>query len=498
MKKTFVILFLFACVAGGVYVIQPELFRDKVALKGDVAQRANDQYTMEPTHVSHVTTPLKKITKFEGVYKPESYTLPNGLQVVVITNKRSPIVKQYVFYKVGSIDDPLGKSGIAHFLEHLMYLGKSKYAPPKQFDKIVKRLGGIFNAYTTFDHTAYFEEVPKDKLENVIKLEAGRMEELHLTDEIVLPERDVILEERNMRIDNRPEAILDEAVTRVLFQNHNFGRSILGWREEMEGLNLKDAEDFHYHWYCPNNAIVVFVGDITVKDVKPLVEKYYAPIKARPIKKRKNIQEPVGRGVQVRLKKVSERVKQPAFEYYVKADSLSYGDAGEVFPMKVAAYILSNGQNSRLYQHFVKEKKLATSAYFAHSGSSMGPGYAMFHILPAPGKAIEEVEKELHAFIKNLLEAGLTAEEVEQAKKRMLNTFAYARDNVFAGGKSIGVALVRGRSLDEVEKMPEYIEAVTAEEVNKYMKKILSREETVVTELLPKPTPEAPKTGDAS
>lgn len=489
MKKILLVFFGMILIGVGFYYTKPQwegiFFLKTMGARDQLNQGLTSDFTYEPTVLSHIITPLPEISKTKGIFNPQTVKLKNGLQVVVITNRRSPVVQQMVFYKVGSVDDPRGKSGIAHFLEHLMFNGKSKYAAPKQFDKIIKRLGGIHNAFTTFDMTAYYEQCPKEALEQVIKLEAGRMEELHLTNDIVKPERDVILEERSMRLDNVPEQTLFEAVMRALYQNSGMGRHPLGWRNEMEGLTLEDAQDFHYHWYCPNNAIVVFMGDVTLEEVKPLVEKYYGSIAARPIKKRTLLIEPVFRGVDMRLVKKSDRVKQPMLERLYKISTLSYGNACDVFPLRVLTYILSNGQNSLLYKHFVTEKKMATAADFSALDTVVAPGFASFSLLPAPDIDMKDLETELESFLEDLIKKGISDKLVDEAKQRMLSTFKYANDNVFSGGQAIGSALVRGRSIDEVEFMPDYLEAVTPSQVNKVMKDLFERKDYLIALLLP-------------
>lgn len=493
MKKISLFLVGALCVGASVYYLKPEWihFLKSGMRNGAISEQCIDEknFTHEPTLISHLSDSLPNIHKTQGVYTPQVFKLKNGLEVVVISNPRSPVVKQTVFYRVGSIDDPRGKSGIAHFLEHLMFQGKTKYAAPKEFDKIIKRLGAVHNAFTTFDITAYYEQAPKEALEEIIKLEAGRMEELYLTNDLVLPERDVILEERSMRIDNDPKGQLGEATMRALYQTSPMGRHPIGWRHEMAGLTLEDAVDFHYHWYCPNNAVVVFVGDVTVDEVRPLVEKYYAPISARPIKKRMLLLEPPYQGVQMRLKKQSNRVDQPILQRLYKVSTLSYGDARSVFPMRVLEYILSNGQNSLLYKYFIKEKKLATSVSFGSLDDVIAPGYATFVLLPAPGVTLETLEAALESFIQDILQKGISAKEVESAKRRMLATFKYAKDNVFSGSE-IGATLARGRSMDEVEYMPDYLNAVTTEDVNKYMRDFFKREDFVTSQLLPETSKE--------
>lgn len=473
--------------AGGYYIKQMLDARDiENALSPELKAMVEKEFSFDPTKVEAISKSLPKVEKPKGVFHPKTVKLKNGLQVVVIHNPRAPVVKQFVFYKVGSMDDPPGKSGIAHFLEHLMFLGKSKYAAPQQFDKQIIRLGGHSNAWTMMDHTAYYEEVPKGALEEIIKLEAGRMEELHLTADQVKSERDVILEERSLRIDNNPERIFAEAVVRALYQNNEIGRPIIGWRHEMEGLNLKDVQEFHFHWYCPNNAVLVIVGDVTMEDVLPMVRKYYGSIESRPIKRRYNLRNPVDRGVRFHLSHRSPRVKQPTLERIYLVPSLSYGDTTKIFPLRVLRYILSEGQNSKLYQHFVKKKKMASVAEFSNNTYKfMGPAMAAFNIYPNPGYTNKDLLKELNQFVAELLEKGVTEQEVEEAKKRMLLTFEYARDNVFSGGYGIGTALVRGRTWDEVEALPNYLENVTHKQVMDVLKWLFSRKDYLIAELLP-------------
>ncbi|MGE5147211.1 MAG: M16 family metallopeptidase, partial [Candidatus Eiseniibacteriota bacterium] len=213
----------------------------------------------------------------EGVFHPKVFTLANGLTVVVIQNDRAPIVTHMVWYKVGAADEVQGKSGIAHFLEHLMFKGTDT-VKPGEFSAIVGRIGGRENAFTTADYTAYFQNVSADHLETVMKLEADRMAHLRLTDQQVASEREVVLEERRMRTDNSPAAMLYEQARAALFQNSPYGRPIIGWEHEIRQLNRTDAMAFYHRYYAPNNAVLIVAGDVTADKVKALAEKYYGPI----------------------------------------------------------------------------------------------------------------------------------------------------------------------------------------------------------------------------
>src|SRR3990170_3696491 len=213
--------------------------------------------------------------------RPTTFTLPNGLQVVVIADRRTPVVTQMIWYKVGSADETPGKSGLAHFLEHLMFKGTSKH-PAGEFSKTVLRVGGNENAFTSTDYTGYFQRVPREQLAKMMEFEADRMTGLILKDENVLPERDVVLEEFNMRVANNPDARLSEQVMAALYLNHPYGRPVIGWRHEIEKLDREDALAFYKRFYAPNNATLVIAGDVDVKEVRPLVERSFGEIVAQP------------------------------------------------------------------------------------------------------------------------------------------------------------------------------------------------------------------------
>ncbi len=244
------------------------------------------------------------------VFEPESFTLDNGLQVVVVTNRRAPIVNHMVWYKVGAADEEPGKSGLAHFLEHLLFKG-TETAEPGEFSDLIARNGGRENAFTSYDYTGYFQTIASDRLELMMKHEADRMANLVLTDDVVLPERDVILEERRSRVDNEPRAQLSEMARASLFMNHPYGISIIGWEHEMRELTTEDALAFYRRWYAPNNAVVVISGDVSLDEVRPLAEKYYGAVPRRAVPERARPQEPAQLAPR-RVTLKSPRVRQPS------------------------------------------------------------------------------------------------------------------------------------------------------------------------------------------
>src|SRR3954468_21942299 len=212
---------------------------------------------------------------------PASFTLGNGMQVVVIPDHRTPVVTQMVWYKVGSADETPGKSGLAHFLEHLMFKGTAKH-PAGEFSKTVLRIGGNENAFTSTDYTGYFQRVPREQLPRMMEFEADRMTGLVLKDENVLPERDVVLEEFNMRVANNPDARLSEQIMAALYLNHPYGRPVIGWRQEIEKLDREDALAFYKRFYAPNNATLVITGDVELNDVRPMAERTFGRIAPQP------------------------------------------------------------------------------------------------------------------------------------------------------------------------------------------------------------------------
>jgi len=399
----------------------------------------------------------------KGVFQPETFTLANGLQVVVITNRRAPVVLHMMWYKVGAADEPPGKSGIAHFLEHLMFKGTTAL-PSGMFSKIVANNGGQENALTSSDYTAYYQSVARDRLETVMKIEADRMVNLELPEKEVESERKVILEERRQRTDNSPRSILWEQANAALYLNHPYRIPTIGWQHEMEGLTKADAMAFYRRWYAPNNAVLVVAGDVTAADVRPLAEKYYGAIARRDVPERARPLEPPHRHAR-RVTYKDARVDQPNWSKLFIAPSYNRGETKHVYALQVLAEILGGGATSRLYQEIVVKQKLAASAGAGYSASNFD--YSNFYVYAAPrtGVDIDLVEKAVEAAIADLLEKGVTADEVARAKQVMIDRAAFAHDNLRTGAMSLGVALSTGRSVADVEAWPERIGKVTAEDV---------------------------------
>ncbi|MDX1574596.1 MAG: pitrilysin family protein [Kiloniellales bacterium] len=420
------------------------------------------------------------------VFEPETFTLDNGLQVVVVTNRRAPIATHMLWYKVGAADDPLGKSGLAHFLEHLMFKGTETLGPG-EFSDIIARNGGQENAFTSYDFTGYFQTVAKDRLDIVMKHEADRMTNLKLTDEVVLPERDVVLEERRSRVDRSPGAQLGEALRAVLFLHHPYGIPVIGWEEEIRMLTSEDAIDFYRRWYAPNNAVLIVAGDVELEKVRALAETYYGVIPAREVPARVRPQEPRQNAAR-RVILENARVRQPSVTISYLAPSYRAGASEHAEALQVLDEILGSGSTSRLYRALVVEQAVAASAGSAYGASALDLSSFSLYGSPRPDVPVEEVEAALRAELARLLEDGVSEDEVAVAKRRLLADAVYARDSLGSGPRIFGRALTTGATVADVESWPERIEAVTVEQVNAAAKAVFVERRSATGLLLPKPT----------
>ncbi|MCP4329050.1 MAG: insulinase family protein [Alphaproteobacteria bacterium] len=418
-----------------------------------------------------------------GVFNPETFTLDNGMEVVVIPNHRAPVVSHMVYYRVGAADEPPGKSGIAHFLEHLMFKGTDTI-PPGEFSKIVARNGGRDNAFTSWDYTGYFQNVARDKLELVMEMEADRMTGLILTEDVVLPERDVILEERHQVIDNRPAAVLGEQMRAAMYQNHPYGIPIIGWEHEIAALSREDALEFYDRFYRPANAILLVAGDITAAELKPMAEKYYGAIPAGVANNRVRPQEPDHGGARTVVLE-DERVGQPRWTREYLAPSYVVGDTEHAYALQVLAEVLGGGPTSRLYQKLVVENQLVTSVGVSYDALNLGPSEFNLFALPRETVTLDEAAAGFMAEIDRVVAEGVGAEEVERAKDRLQAAAIYARDSLSAGVRVIGTALTSGQTVDDVEAWPDRIGEVTKAQVDAAARAVFVDDNSVTGILLP-------------
>ncbi len=417
-----------------------------------------------------------------AVFSPETFMLGNGMQVVVVPNKRVPVVTHMVWYKVGAADEEPGRSGIAHFLEHLMFKGTPRH-PDGQFSKLVARNGGRENAFTSHDYTGYHQTVAKDRLALVMELEADRMTNLIINQENVDTEREVVLEERRSRTDNEPSSILYEQVAAATYLNHPYGRPVIGWEHEIRGLTLEQILAFHKRWYAPNNAVLVVAGDITAAELKPLAEKYYGVIPAGTVPQRLRPSEPPQRAArEVTMR--DARVRQPSWSRSFLAPSYVDGEKQHAYPLEVLAEILGGGATSRIYRSLVVEQGIATSAGARYSPDNLGPSRFGFHGSPRPETDMAAIEAAIQTEIDRVVAEGVSDEEVARAKQRLSASAVFARDSLGRGARVIGGALASGQTVEEVEAWPERIAEVNRAQVEAAARAVFRAETSVTARLL--------------
>jgi zinc protease len=392
--------------------------------------------------------------------------LANGLYIVVIPDRRAPVVTHMVWYRNGSADDPPGKSGIAHFLEHLMFKG-TKANPRGKFSELVADLGGQENAFTSNDYTAYFQRVAKEHLGVCMEYEADRMKNLVLTDEVVGPERDVVLEERRMRTDSDPSSQLNEAVQAALFTQHPYGKPIIGWSHEIEGLEQADALAYYDRFYTPENAILVVAGDVDAKDVIALAEKYYGLVPARgEPPKRFRPREPEPRAHRL-VTLLDEKVEQPTHQSVFLVPSYRSAAPGEAEALEVLAHLLGGGQTSLLFKTLVMDRKLAVAAAAHYQGTAVDATRFYVFAVPAKGVGLATIDAAIDAVIARVATQGVSEPELRRAKTRLVAEAVYAQDNQATLAHWYGASLAAGLGLEDVAQWPERIEAVTPDEVIK-------------------------------
>lgn len=411
------------------------------------------------------------------------FALQNGAQVLVVPDHRAPVVTQMLWYRVGATDDPPGLSGLAHFFEHMMFRG-TQAVSGDEFSKTVARNGGEDNAFTTHDYTAFYEQIAKDRLRTVMGLEADRMANLDLSDKNVRTERNVVLEERRMRVDNDPQALLMEQMQAALSLSHPYGRPVIGWPGEIQHIGRNEARDFYEHHYAPNNVILVVAGDVTPDEVRADAEAEYGKLSARELVPRADYAQPSRLGG-TRLTVSRSDVKLPLFARLYRVASYTEAKPGEAEALDVLAQLMGGDATGILYKKLVVEKRLAAAAGAAYDGYSRDSGSFTIYAVPRPGVRLAALEQEADAVIRGFQQALPKASDLARAKTQLVADATYRRDSQFELASAYGRALAIGLTVNDVEEWPDRISAVTGQAVQKAAADELIGKESVTGYLTP-------------
>jgi zinc protease len=429
------------------------------------------------------------------------FKLANGMTVIVVPDNRAPVVTHMVYIRAGAADEPPGVSGIAHFLEHLMFKSTEKLGNG-EFSAIVSRLGGQQNAFTSSDYTAYFQRVSKTHLKTMMEMEADRMMNLRLDPKEVETERQVIIEERRVRTENVPSSILAEQMSATLYQNHPYRIPVIGWMHEMAKLSREDALAFYKRFYAPNNAILVVTGDVQPEEVKALAEATYGKLPPNPaVAKRERPQEPEQRAPR-RVELKDPRAGNASVRRYYLAPAMTTAAPREAEALYLLMKIAGGGGTSRLYQSLVVQEKVASSAGGWYSGLSLDSGSIGLYAVAAEGVPLDKVEQSMDRVVAELREKGVTQAELDRAKKQFLAEFVYELDSQESLARRYGAGLALGLTVDEIDRWPETIAKVTLDDLKQAANNHMDPRRSVTGTLVPvNPEPEriaAPTTGSGS
>ena len=419
-----------------------------------------------------------------------SFSLPNGMDVVVLEDHRAPVVVHMVWYKVGAADEPPGKSGIAHYLEHLLFKGTDDLEPG-EFSRIVAANGGTDNAFTSLDYTGYFQRVAADRLGLMMQMEADRMRDLQLDGRDIATELKVIQEERRQRTDNDPGALFTEQRNAAQYQNHPYGIPIIGWMHEVEQLDLQDALDFYKTYYAPNNAILIVAGDVTPETVRTLAEQHYGPVAPTPgLAERARPQEPP-QLAERRITFADPRVAQPYVVRTYLAPERNSGDQRQAAALTLLAEVLGDGATSELAKRlqFGTKEALYVSAFYR--GTSLDSTTFGVLVVPAPGVELDEAEAAMDRELAAFLDDGVNPDQLARIQMQIRASSIYEEDSVSSLARRYGVGLTSGLSVEDIQAWPDILQSITPEEIVAAGRAIFDRRNAVTGWLVPDETADA-------
>ena len=422
---------------------------------------------------------------------PFEKRLANGLRVIVKEDHRAPTVVHMAWYVAGSMDEKNGTTGVAHVLEHMMFKGTPTVGAG-EFSRLVAEAGGRDNAFTSRDYTAYYQQIPKEHLEEMMRLEADRMRHLTLAPEEFAQEIKVVMEERRMRTEDQPPALLFEQVMSVAFQAHPYRVPVIGWMNDLENMTAEDARHWYDSWYAPNNAFVVVVGDVAHQAVFELAEKYYGPLQAQALPVRKPQTEPKQIGIRRLVVKAPAELPMLLMTYQVPVIRDIQKDT-DPFALEMLSAILDGHDAARFSKNLVRNQQIAVSAGAGYDSASRGPGLFYLQGIPAEGKTCAELENAFKEQIREIATNGVSREELERAKAQLVASQIYKLDSMFAQALEIGQLETAGIAHTSSKKMIEKLQAVTQQEVQQVAKQYFDDAHLTVGELDPQPLPNSPR-----
>ena len=412
------------------------------------------------------------------------FQLSNGLKLIVREDHRAPTVAHMVWYRAGSMDEINGRTGVAHVLEHMMFKGTDK-VKSGEFSRLVAAVGGRENAFTSRDYTAYFQQVEKSKLDEVIKLEADRMSNLNFDDAEFLKEIQVVMEERRLRTEDNPSSLLNESLMATAYMSSPYRHPVVGWMNDLQNMKASDARDWYRAWYKPNNATVVITGDVDAKKVLAIVEKYYGAVAAQELPARKPQVEPTQKGMkQVQVKAAADSA-QLAMAWKVPRLEPGKLDDPEPYALELLTAVLDGYDNARLNRVLVKQEKVVNDVGVGYDMISRGPELFLISATMAKGKTVSQAEASIRKALNELKQKGILESELKRIKVRILSDQIYKRDSIFGQAMEIGSTEMAGFSWKDINYMLERMQTITPEQVQAVAKKYLIDEGLTIAVLDP-------------
>jgi len=412
------------------------------------------------------------------------YQLSNGLKLIVREDHRAPTVAHMAWYRAGSMDEVNGKTGVAHVLEHMMFKGTDK-VKAGEFSRLVAAVGGRENAFTSRDYTAYFQQVEKSKLEDVIKLEADRMSKLNFDDAEFLKEIQVIMEERRLRTEDNPSSLLNESLMATAYMSSPYRHPVIGWMNDLQNMKASDARDWYRSWYAPNNVTVVISGDVDAKKVLNMAEKYYGAANAHELPVRKPQIEPPQKGIkQVQVKAPADSA-QLAMAWKVPRLESGKLDDPEPYALELLTAVLDGYDNARLNRTLVKQEKVVNDVGVGYDMISRGPELFLISATMAKGKTVEQAQASIRKVLDELKQKGILESELKRIKVRILSEQIYKRDSIFGQAMEIGSMEMAGFSWKDIDYIMEKMQSITPAQVQAVAKKYLVDEGLTIAVLDP-------------